>query len=534
MALWDKLNKMTEKVVGSVSGHADEEAAKSIHDEFTPLVGTIGGKKTTFRESDILHGTESFPYSQLCPIQLVNKPTNQLMQGSAQTVTDSGKILTLAFTYNQADRFLKALTFANEQIMQAHGDLVKYKFLLQSLEGSKLEVYDDYALMFNLPTGFKSMMENSMRAGATMVVMYFADMDIQYGPAATAGRYQVIVIHEGGTYTLELGTADQTLIENAIAYITETKQRGLPVFCEPAALKETVAPVTGTAKTFTLRGEQLLIPQEMDVLNSYRLVFRRLAVDCTECVKAEFKKRINNLNTYVQIFPNLYRHYLDLMLGKAMEILKAEGILSTTAEAFSEEHTASFHLAATDVYTTMESIELTMQANQQATANMIKEVTKFADNIGLNSSSGNALIDRSSDVPGNIVRKAAIQSAASINLAQQMELYNRIDHDILFQHVFLDYWNVFLTLVCHLIDAGKTVWGATEEDAEQANRIFTDLKNHAYPSSDMAAVYLQILKTQPYSKDYYAFMISQFGETAETAAILDYFGYTDLDSPYTF
>lgn len=54
MALWDKLNKAVEKVMGSVSGHSDEESAKSIHDEFTPQVGTIGGKKSALRENDLL------------------------------------------------------------------------------------------------------------------------------------------------------------------------------------------------------------------------------------------------------------------------------------------------------------------------------------------------------------------------------------------------------------------------------------------------------------------------------------------------
>lgn len=534
MALWDKLNKATEKVVSGISGNSNDEAAKTIHDEFTPQLGSVTGKKTTFRETDMLHGTEIFPYSQLSPIQLVNKPTSQLMQGVAQTATDSGKVLTLVFTHNQTDRFLKALTYANEQIAQARGDSVKCKYLLQSLEGSKLEVYDDYALMYYLKTGFKSIIENSMRAGATMVVMYFADMDIQYAPAATAGRYQVVVVHGEETYTLELGAEDQSLIEEAIAHITEGKQSGKPVFRELEALKDALTPATGVAKTFTLCGEELQIPQELDVFNSYRFTFRKLAVDCTECVKAEFEKRINNLNTYIQIFPNLYRHYLDLMIGKAMEIMVAEGVWSATTESFSKEHTENFHLVAADIFTTMQSIEATMQANQQATKNMIKEVTRFADNIGLNKNrSGNETIERISNMPGNIARKAAIQSAASINLAQQIELYNRINHDILFEHVFLDYWRVFLTLIAHLKTAGKNIWWATDEATEQATRIFADLQNGAFPGANTVAVLLEILKTQPYNKDYFTFMIAQLGDNAETAAIKDYFGYSDLNNKYT-
>lgn len=534
MALWDKLNKAVEKVMGSVSGHSDEESAKSIHDEFTPQVGTIGGKKSALRENDLLYGDKSYPYAQLNPIQLVNKPTAPLTQGVAQVATDSGEVLNLIFTPSQTDRFLKAMNYANEQIALAHGNTVKYLYLLQSLEGSKLEVYDDYALMYHLPTGFKNIMANSMRTGAIVVIMYFADMDIKSIGATANGRYQVAVLHGEETYNLELDMADQFLAEDAIAYITAAKYSGKPVFCEPETAKMTFTPETGTAKTLTLCGEELQIMQEMDVFNSYRLTFRNLAADCAECVKAEFEKRINNLNTYIQIFPNLYRHYLDIMIGKAMEILSAEQVWSATPESFSKDHTDNFHLIATDVYTTMQSIELTVQANQQATTDMINRVSRFATDIGISSgSSGNGIVDRIANLPGNIARKAAIKSAASINLAQQIELYNRINHDILFEHVFLDYWRVFLTLIAHLKTAGKNIWWATDEATEQATRIFADLQNGAFPGANTVAVLLEILKTQPYSKDYFTFMIAQLGENAETAVIKDYFGYTDMNNPYT-
>ena len=64
-----------------------------------------------------------------------------------------------------------------------------------------------------------------------------------------------------------------------------------------------------------LCGEELQIPQGMDVFNSCKLHFRNLAVNCTMCVKAESAMHINNLNTYTQFFPNLYRHYLDLIIS---------------------------------------------------------------------------------------------------------------------------------------------------------------------------------------------------------------------------
>ena len=58
MAIWDKINKVTEKVVGSISGTQEDESTKSIHDEFNPTLGAATGKKTTFQENGLLFGSD--------------------------------------------------------------------------------------------------------------------------------------------------------------------------------------------------------------------------------------------------------------------------------------------------------------------------------------------------------------------------------------------------------------------------------------------------------------------------------------------
>lgn len=535
MAIWDKINKVTEKVVGSISGTQEDESTKSIHDEFNPTLGAATGKKTTFQENGLLFGSDFYPYSQLNPIQLVNKPTTQLMQGVAQAVTESGKTLTLVFAYNQTERFLKALNYANEQIALAHGTTPSYKYLLQSIEGSKLEIYEDYAQLYHLTTGFKNLLDNSMWSGGTTVTMYFPDMDIQCVGLTTDGRYQVIVKHNGESYVLELSANEQGAAQQAAEYISTAKQNGTQAFNDLEILKEILSPNSGKERRFTFNGEELQISQEMDVFNAYRLTFRQLAAECTDCVKAEFQKRVNNLTSYLQIFPDLYRKYLDLMVGKAMEIIVAEGIWSVTNEVFLKEHTSSFHLVATDVFTTMESVELTAQANQQAIANVMSYIPKIRGGMGFSikatvkAMAGSTAFNLTRDTVG----KELIKSAASINQAQQIELYNRINHDILFEHVFLDYWRVFLTLIVLLKSCDKAIWWPVDKDIEQTTNVFTNLSNPAFPKDKLVPVFVGILKLHPYNVDYYKFMVARFGETDEVNAIKDYFGYSDLSSPYT-
>lgn len=95
--------------------------------------------------------------------------------------------------------------------------------------------------------------------------------------------------------------------------------------------------------------------------------------------------------------------------------------------------------------------------------------------------------------------------------------------DNLFELVFLDYWRVFLTLTFTLNQSGKAVWYPTDDLAQQASDIFQNLSNPNFPQDKVLDVFLDILKTNPYIKDYHNFMFAKFGDTAETQAIKNYF-----------
>ena len=114
-----------------------------MYEVFTVAFGM--GKKFVITESSLIYGTEEYTYSKLTPIRIVNPPS-PLLNGVASTVAN-GKELILAFDGNQKDRFVKAMTYANEQIDLANGTVRKYKYLLQSEQGTKIEVYEDYILV---------------------------------------------------------------------------------------------------------------------------------------------------------------------------------------------------------------------------------------------------------------------------------------------------------------------------------------------------------------------------------------------------
>lgn len=284
--------------------------------------------------------------------------------------------------------------------------------------------------------------------------------------------------------------------------------------------------------SFPICGKELEIPESMDIFNSYRLKFRELANVCADNARNEYNKKVQNLVTYLQFFPSIYYKYLSILIKKAIDIIISEGIWTITEESFTEKHIADFHQAIDTYSVTIESIELTSQSNRRKIASITSLIPNLSGGgFGLKGAAKGIATASAFNLIRDGAEASLINNASNINQAQQYELYSRIKPDNLFEIVFVDYWRVFLTLVCSLNQNGKAIWWITNEKSQQAKNIFQNMSNPNFPQDKLLEVFLEILKTNPYNAEYHKFMISKFGDNEETNAIKNYFGYTEFDNP---
>lgn len=526
--LFEKLNNTAKKVVdgaGQVMGNVSESQANkeaenntshTMYEVFTAAFGM--GKKFVITESSLIYGTEEYTYSQLTPIRIVNPPM-PLSNGTASTVAN-GKELVLAFECSQKDRFAKAMTYANEQIDLANGTVRNYKYVLQSEQGTKIEVYEDYILLYALKSGIGSIVGNSMQGGSGGKVIYFTDMTISLNETAENIVLQ-IAPQNADIVSIVLNTAQKELAQNIIAYINDvlTTEATQTEFV-PEAWEQ----VCGAEKQFTLNGKTLVIPANMDAFNTYRTKFYELARVCADNARKEYDKKVQNLTTYLEFFPKIYNKHLGVVTQRATDILISESIWTVTKESFTNQHIDDFHMAIEEYLVTTESVELTVQANQ----NRVSTAMSFVPNlVGGGFGVKGAAKGIATATAFNLVRDGAeaglLKGASQINQAQQLELYQRINPDNLFELVFIDFWRVFLSLTFTLNQNGKAIWYPTDDLAQQANNIFQNLSNPNFPQDKVLDVFFDILKTNPYVEDYHNFMFAKFGDTAETQAIKNYF-----------
>jgi len=286
------------------------------------------------------------------------------------------------------------------------------------------------------------------------------------------------------------------LAKQIVNFIEEQRRLGISGNQAQSEPPELWKPVQGIARTFPLNHGTLEVPGNMDIFNTYRLRFWDLAFKYAGNFEKEYYSKVHGFETFMVFFPK------------------------------------NFHLALDEYETMWNSVALTMEANQQRTASVMSFVPNL---VGGGFGLKGALKGIAGATAFNLVRdgveSSAMKNALNVKPAQQQELYGRINPKLLIENVFADYWRVFLSLVVTLNQNERDIWWPSEAITQQAGNIFQNLSNPNFPQEKVLGAMIGLLEINPYNAEYYKFIIARFGETAEVAAIKNYFGYTDLNNP---
>ena len=171
-----------------------------------------------------------------------------------------------------------------------------------------------------------------------------------------------------------------------------------------------------------------------------------------------------------------------------MDLLISQGIWTVTYEAFWQQHKEDFHLAIDDYNSMIDSFNLTLENNQKA----ISGIMGFVPNlVGGGFGLSGALKGIAKATAFNLVRDGIETSAlknANVKPAQRQALYQQINVEALLDHVFTDYWRVFLTLVWTLIQNGQDIGGRRRNWISGRRAFF---KIFAIPASPRIKFYMR-------------------------------------------
>lgn len=282
------------------------------------------------------------------------------------------------------------------------------------------------------------------------------------------------------------------------------------------------------AQKFQILEKEFDVPENLDTFNAYRLTYRELAKEVTNDLVSEYNANIKNLDDFLGKFPELYRSKLEILTKKAVDTLVSEGVWTITYDSFLETHINDFHLAMDDYKVMVDNFNAKIEENQRKKEKMWGYVpTLMGGGFGI----AGVLKGIATATAYNLIRDGIEENSlkkANVKPEQRVEIYKLLNTSILFDRVFADYWNVFLSLVWNLNQNGKNIWWATNEDATKANNIFANISNPNFPQDKVLDVLLQVILMFPYNEAYYNFFIEKFGETEQINAIKNYFGFTGV------
>ena len=90
----------------------------------------------------------------------------------------------------------------------------------------------------------------------------------------------------------------------------------------------------GREREFPLFGQILRVPAEIDIFNTYRLMFRDLALDYTDQAETAYHANIHDFDSFIEFFMRIYDSKLEPLVKKAVDLLISQGIWTVTYEAF--------------------------------------------------------------------------------------------------------------------------------------------------------------------------------------------------------
>lgn len=515
----------SQQIMGNVTDKiVDKEIKKNssqyeIYEVFIPTLGV--GRKFVFTEKSLIVSDEEYLYDTLLSINIVDVPT-KLTDGQVDVLTKSGKKISLMYGLTQNERFMKMLTYANEKIETESNSTKKYKLLFQSKSGTKIEAYEEYIILYKIDSDLSSVVKHTLQSGVTGEVIGFDDLTIRFIEESMSIELEYVKNNKGDSVILPVDSFNEEKAKKLLEFIHE-KQNNVE---ETTSLfeNENWGRIIGENRQFSINGKTLDISKEMDIYNTYRNKFHALALKCRNEARKEYDKKVVNFITFTEFYVSIYNRYLDVLIGKALDICITEEIYTESKETLLQEHLEDFHSGLDIVDAIIEEVNSAVNTNRKQISSLMNNIpTLVGGGFGTKAAVKGIAKAETFNAARNIVGKQLMEGVSDITPEQQDRLYSRIQPDVLFSKVLDDYWKVYLTL-CFVLRKNKvSVWLPPKDSLKDVTNILGNLSNPNFPQEKIIDTLISLMEKNPFSVEYFEFLHNKYGETEEVQKISQYF-----------
>ena len=211
------------------------------------------------------------------------------------------------------------------------------------------------------------------------------------------------------------------------------------------------SPKNGDVREFTLVGNVVSVSANLDACIQYRNEFKTSAKYYAERFEFKYKNCVQDFDSLIHYFEDLYLEGLQPMLDRAYSVLLPFGIFSASIEDFSSRHINTYKRALTSCQK-MAGIELSKNERAQQTGNQVGNAMRLqGGGFGFKGAMKGIAQAEAFNIGMGMLGKI-VSNNNKMTQEEKEKVFTSFKQDVFFQEVYSDYFNTFLTMVQTLSD----------------------------------------------------------------------------------
>lgn len=279
--------------------------------------------------------------------------------------------------------------------------------------------------------------------------------------------------------------------------------------------------ITGTEKNFSLKGETLTVTAELDACIKYRKLFLDCANYYTEQFKYKYNCCVNDFDSFVNYFQDMYFEGLIPITSRAYSLLLPFGVFNVELDSFTSLQLDT-HNRAVKSYEALVGFEQTRNQSAKNLGNSVgNSVHMQGGGFGMKGAAKGVAQAEIFNLGMNLFGKY-VESQSRLSQAEKAALFANFKTDLFFEEVFSDYYNVFLTMV-QILTNNNILNGIKTTADNEYNTIANNLCNPMFPQDKICFAVISLISKYPFEKKTYDILTNKLGATDEVNDIICYF-----------
>ncbi len=279
--------------------------------------------------------------------------------------------------------------------------------------------------------------------------------------------------------------------------------------------------LTGESRVFSLEGSSLNVSSSLDVCMKYRKLFQTTARYYADRFKFNYHNCVQDFDTLVHYFEEMYLEGLTPMIYRAYSILLSLGVVSADIETFTLRQIATYKRASTS-WEIMVGIETSRNQAAQNAGNVVgNSVQMQGGGFGFKGAmKGMAKAELFNFGMGALGKITEIQNRMSQE--DKAKVYAEFKQDLFFEEVYSDYVNTFLTMI-EILSENNELTNVHTITGNDFTVMVRNLQNPMFPQDKVVSALINLIATYPFEPTCYELLKQKIGETAEVNEIINYF-----------